>query len=264
MQHIKSLAAMLMAYFILIIWRDLYAFSCIILIIPLIITSIMMMGLFQFAAKKRLCLATCYFQSTSLLYKIFTGKLFVFLRALLTALLLTLVLLTQVVLWEWKVLIILFINVFLLYGLYLFILHSLAHSIHAKMRFVIAKNWTVTLNLLIMILVLAGVQYYSLIPDYLDASLTQTLNNATTHLFSECNIVHYLLQIGAEKDAFSWWLMMTGNEWISDQVISGMVWTVFLLSGGLAIWGYNRYLIEVADLLFIKEENYEITSRDEQ
>ncbi|OUD13866.1 hypothetical protein [Thioflexithrix psekupsensis] len=260
MQHIKPLAALLMAYFILIIWRDIYAFSCVILIIPMIVMSIMMIGLFQFAAKKRWCLATCYFQPSSLLYQIFTGKIFVFIRAILTALFLTVVLLVQMVLWEWKILVILLMNLFLLYGLYHFILSSLKLSIHPQMRFVIAKNWTVSINLLMMIFVLAGVQYYSFIPDYLDPSLAKTLNNATVHLVSECDMVRYLLQMGAEKDAFSWWLMVTGNEWISDQVISGIVWTLFLLSGGVAVWGYNRYLIEVADLFLVKEENSEITS----
>jgi beta-xylosidase len=105
-----------------------------------------------------------------------------------------------------------------------------------------------------MVTVLAGIQYYSLIPDYLEPSLTETLNKATARYFSECQIVHYLLQMGAQKDAFSWWLMVTGTDWISDQSAKVMMWILFLLSGGLAIWGYNRYLIEIADLLIHKEK----------
>jgi hypothetical protein len=145
-QHIKSLAAMLMAYFVLIIWRDIYSFSCVVLIIPVMIMGITLIGLFQFGLRKKICLASCYFQSSSLLYQIFTGKILVFIRSSLMALLLTVMLLIQLVLWDWVVLLALFFNIFLLYGLYIFILSRLNFFINANMRFVIAKNWTIVLN----------------------------------------------------------------------------------------------------------------------
>ncbi|NWF66454.1 MAG: hypothetical protein HXX81_03185, partial [Campylobacterales bacterium] len=76
------------------------------------------------------------------------------------------------------------------------------------MKYSVIKEWIVSINSLFLLFVLIFIQLNSSIPTYIDSSLTVTVANTSKIIYSDCEIVNYLLKLNIEKEFIIWWLML--------------------------------------------------------
>jgi hypothetical protein len=252
MSVIKFLLAWIISIFPLLVWRENYQYDCIMLAMPILVMSIITISIVQLKYRQRLCLANCYAQSNSILFYILTGRILVIIRAMFIAVILTIILMTQIALWRLEILMLLWLDGIVIYLIYKFVYNLLSGQVNLNMRNLIAKNWTITINSVLMLILLANIQFYTAIPAYLDESLTQTIINATNTINSECFYIQLFIQLTASYEASLWWLMVLGSQFVRYEVVLLSLWGLFLLGNGLALFAYSRYLISI--LIFHEEK----------
>jgi len=238
----------LTGFLVILAWKSVHTESCLVLAFPITIIIIISMSVIEFSAKKKECLAQFYFIESSLLYRLYNSKKILFIKSLLLSVLLGTSLMIAVVFWDIKIIQILFFDIFILYWIYAKTLNILAGSIKKMMKYVIAKDISVSINTFLLIVSILIVEIYSPIPIYVDISLKTTLISAYNIFSSECTVINFLLKLNAEKDAFSWWAMLNVDNHINDKNLKILAWTTFLLSNSLAAYAYSRYMIQLIDL----------------
>ncbi len=60
MKTLKTLAALVLASAVLIVWQDIYSSSCLMLIFPVMLTIIIMFGFIETEMNRKRCFAQCY------------------------------------------------------------------------------------------------------------------------------------------------------------------------------------------------------------
>ena len=197
--------------------------------------------------KKRDCLVRSYFFEDSFAFQFFSSKNIAFVKLLLIAIFLGSSLVISIISWGFSIMVVLFIDIFILYWLYFGLLKLLSTSVKEPVKYVITKDLSVFINTFILVIAILIIEYYSPIPTYLSDSLKSTLDLAYDSYTSECKLTHFLLKLNIEKEAASWWTMLYANQQIENQNLKLLAWVVFLLSHGLVAYAYSRYIIQLID-----------------
>ena len=244
-----TFALSIAGYFALLAWKQIYSGSCLNLMFPFIIMLIIGIGVMELSIKKRECLARSYFVEGSFPYRFFNSRKLVFIKSFSLSILLTTSLALASISWDFKVFSLLFVDILLLNWMYSKTLYILTCNIKETLKFVIAKDISVSINSFILIVLLLIIQFYTPIPTYVDASLKATLTSAFTVFSSECAITDFLLMVNTQKDAFSWWTVLNIDSHIHDQNLKFIAWLAFLLTNGLAAYAFSRYTIQLLDFV---------------
>lgn len=252
---LKNLASIFIGYFLLIIWHKVYSMDCLSLLIPLIVGLIISIGVFKSNMQIRCCIANCYFKESSMLYRFLTRSVLVSFFSIVFSLIISICFLLSITLFDFVDFIILAIDMLLIYFIYKFLLKKFKNTLKDNMKYTILKNWSAQINVFLMVIIFLIIQLNSSIPSFVDYSLTGTVNNASSLVVSECNCTNYFVKINAEINAFKWWLMINANHTITDKNFRWVAWILFLLTNGISILGFSKYILQLID--FTKTEDCE-------
>jgi len=101
--------------------------------------------------------------------------------------------------------------------------------------------------IIVQALIILVIQLNSNIPSFVNYSLSDTIINASSLVVSECNCTNYFIKINAEVNAFKWWLMINANHIITDKNFRWVAWIIFLLTNGISILGFSKYILQLFD-----------------
>ncbi len=245
---IKKFIVGLLGFFVLFLWKNIYAAGCFTLLIPLVIGGIITFNVREAFLKKRKCIVDCYFTEKTFPYRLLNGKLFFTLIAFIISMILTLALVLNVIIWDIKYFIILGIDLFLLYGLYFLFLKFFGTVLKDSIKYTVIKNFSTHINTLIVLVVLVIIQFYSAVPNYIKPSLQETVQTASQTVASQCQMTNTFAKLNIEKEAFIWYIMIVNSQKIDNKNLKWLAWIIFLFSGGLSIVGYSRYILQILDI----------------
>jgi len=259
---LKNIGFLSLGLLLLLVWRLLYQAECYTLLIPLFIGTIITLSIRESYVKKKECIANCYFKEKSFFDTLIRGRFFINIISFIMALILTLSLILYLTLASVDLLLFLFVDMFLLYILYIWLINSTKNSLNHHIRYAIIKDWVVTINSFLSLLVLIYIQLNAYIPSYLEASLTQTITNASSTIASSCETINYLVKANIEKEAIGWWFMLNIDSNLENDNYRLLSWVLFLINGGLSMFAYSRFMVQILDFSYQrnketnKETNY--------
>ncbi len=234
---------------LLLIWSLTYSAQCWALVLPLIIILISTLAARDRIRHRRQCLADCYFVRGSLLNRLLRSTTVITLTSVVTATLLTAILLVSVPGRGIEILALLAMDSIVIAMLYFGLVQAATGvlKVNQGFRSIFARNWTVAINVPMVVVVLLLLQLKQPPPAYLDPSmdLATTMQTASAELASKCRITDLLIRTRQEAEAFSWWLMIKSSSVIEDSHLRWAVWLFFLLSGALGLLAYSRFCVQL-------------------
>jgi len=245
---IRAIAALVLSLGVLFAWRYSATQGCLSLVIAVIVVITVTAGELEDAMLRRYCLASCYFQHGSLPDRWLRGRTIAALRSLVLALFASSFLLLGFLVWDMTTIRIVALDALLIVGLMALFRTLSAHLFTDQTTEVVIKAWTVATNTVLVVLVLALIQFWSTSPEYLRHALIEPLNAASPEATSACALIRVLSEAYIGKDAISWSLMTKTSLELENPLILGVAWFVFLLSGALAIWAYSRFVVQIVGL----------------
>lgn len=253
---LRNLASIFIGYFLLILWHKSYSTDCLSLLIPLIVGLIIAIGVFRSNMQKRYCIANCYFKESSMLYRILTSGVIISIFSFCYSFVISIFFLLSITLYDFIDFIILAIDILLIYFIYQYLQKKFCYTLKDNMKYTVLKNLSAQINVFLMVIILLIIQLNSSIPSFVDYSLTETINNASSLVVSECNCTNYFVKLNAEVNAIKWWLMINTNNIITDKNFRWIAWILFLLTNGITILGFSKYILQLMDFTnaFTNEE----------
>jgi hypothetical protein len=257
MLFLRSLSALLLSLALLWVWRRTAVLSCASLLVASIVVLAIAAGLREQAVRRRRCSARCWFRPGSIPYRWLHGQVLVTLRSLAVGLFAASVLLLGLLAWEPEMLALLALDALLMLGLFALFRALAGRMFHPEAGAVLVKTWTVAINTWTMAAAFMVLQLYSPVPEYIEPSVSATIESASRQIASQCPVVDLLAEAYVEKEAFAWWLMVQGGERFEAPGLRWAAWTIFLLSGTIGLWAYSRFLAQLlgfASVLEYREE----------
>jgi len=250
MNILKLFIASLSAIFLtLSIWTLSYQYNCIMIIFPIIFLITISLSFIELKTRERICFKNCYFISNSLFARMLSSKFLIILFYILTSFIMTISALYGVIEYSkeiWMYLI-LHIGVTTILYKYLFVIFS--KTLKEDYRALFAREWTINITALIMIVSYIYFSMNSFEPSYLRVTLEETLKVASNSINSNCTIINYFLKLQKEIDSISWWFIDKGTENIQDRTYNIGIWIGFLFINSFAILGVNRFIAQVIYLI---------------
>ena len=247
---LRNIGFLVLGFGLLLVWKFVYELGCYTLLLPLIIGVIIMLGVRESFVKKKECVADCYFKDKSFFDMLIRGKFFINILSFLISLLLSLTLILYLTVVSLNVLMFLFFDMFIIYVLYFWLINNTKNSLNDKIRYSIIKDWVVFINSVLFLFVLIYLQLNAYVPVYIENSLTQSIVNASATVTSSCEAVNYLLKANIEKEAISWWLMLSLDSNLDNENYRLIFWVIFLVNGGLSMFAYSRFMVQILDFSY--------------
>ncbi len=194
----------------------------------------------------RVCFRDCFFKRSSLFAKILSSRVLVTVFYLILSLLMTvsaLAVAIELPLVFWLYLLV--GHTALIVVIYRYFDHIFINTIQDSYRGLIAREWTVNIAALLLILLVLYLSYEGFTPEYLSSGLGETVRNASNSISSDCTVISVVLKIHKEIDATFWWIMVNGDEHIGSQSLKAGSWFVFLFFNSMAILGINRFVAQI-------------------
>ena len=231
----------------LILWRYIYPYTCLSLVIPLSIASVICTGRFVARMHRRRYWASYYLIENSPLYHLVTGRTFSMILAIITGSVYALSLSAFTALGGAFEMIMISLN-----GLLAIILHPIASALtqrhaatgvanHATKRLLTLSCFTITAIIYIAILL------NTKIPDYIDpTSLRASVDAASQQVASQCPFINISLKGVQEFTATQWFFMVGSTGFLESSMLKYASWLVFLGYSSLAFMGMSLLSAELA------------------
>ena len=129
--------------------------------------------------------------------------------------------------------------------LYNFFDHLFINTIQKSYRGLMAREWTINITAPLLIIVVLYLSYEGYTPEYLSATLGESVSNASNSISSDCTVISVFLKLQKEIDAAFWWIVINSDEQIEYRPLKVGSWFVFLFFNSLAILGINRFMVQV-------------------
>jgi len=94
------------------------------------------------------------------------------------------------------------------------------------------------------------ISFHQTPPGYLDDSLSQTIKNASSLIYSSCDIINMFVKLVAEITAIKWWLMIELSINYHNKLFLFIFWIVFFLGNFGFYYTFARCYQQIA--VFIK------------
>jgi hypothetical protein len=231
----------------LILWRYIYPYTCLSLVIPLFFAIVICAGRFVASMHRRRHWASYYLKENSSLYLLVTGRLFSMIRAIITGTVYAFSLSAFTALGGAYEMITLFLNGFLVLILHPvtkdFIQRHAAIGVadHATKRLLALSSFTITAIIYIAIL------FNTKMPDYIDpTSLRASVNAASQQVASQCPFINISLKGVQEFTATQWFFMVASTGFLESSMLKYASWLVFLGYSSLALMGMSLLSAELA------------------
>jgi len=254
-------ASILLIFPILMSWETGYSYGCYMLFFPLIMLLIISHSFIELKMQQRLCFKHCYFTQESLFAKLLASRVFVSIIYFILSLLMSITLLYGIIDYSRELWLYLAIHILLVILLYRAIFQALSHTIKKDYLPIFAKEWTINISSLLLIMVFIYLTLYQgYVPAYLTDNLQQTISNASNTMHSDCYLSRIILKLKIEIDGLFWWLVSQNAEYFNDQTIKMTLWLLFIFINSLALSGLNRFIVQIIyliDKLFNRNKKYE-------
>lgn len=257
MPRLAVLAATAIGPLIMVAWSAIYPISCVSMILPVAVIAILTLRIREKAVKRRACLAHCYFREGSFIYRMIRSGILITLYAIVVSTVLTTALMVSLIAWTDAMIALMVADALVIAFLYLAFTRLSEKTFRVREAFasVFAKDWTVGIGAPLLLGGLVIIQYHSPIPAYIQPDdLRTTVQAASSSVQSQCPIVNTLAKLNLEKEGFSWWLMIKGARSIEDVSLEWTAWFLFLISGGLSVWAYSYFCVQVIDSAYRMRE----------
>lgn len=255
---IKLFASIMVCISALFVWRNVYSAPCFLsLPIPLFVIVVVSMGLIEQAVTQRDCFANCYFKRRSIIYQFVRSRTVISTVSFLAAAAAGTALALDLITFTNGPLAFVALDSLFVCWLFLWLVRTTVGSVKDEMRYVLTKSWVVSANVPLGVIALAIMQLYSAPPDYLRPDLLgETVIGASGSVHSECRPIDFLAKLSVESDAIFWWLMINGSRLINNDNLRWVWWTTFLLGGGMSLWAYSRFLVQMVSFVHQLENKH--------
>lgn len=153
--------------------------------------------------QSRLCFRDCFFEKNSIFAKILSSKITVSIFYTIISIMMTISALSasiqlQSSLWLY----LLSIHIILMILVYRVLNYIFRSSIHDSYRRLMAREWSINIMALLLIIVALYLYYNGYAPDYLRDGLGESVLNASNSISSECRYTNMILKIQKEIDQY--------------------------------------------------------------
>lgn len=247
---------------ILFSWK-VFDISCILFAVTLIIVTFFLAMTF---AESRLLyrknLANVIFKEGSLFYGWLNRKWFVLLLSFIKALVIGIVLLVSMIHWNGHVTKIMFIDVILILGIYVWFVRYFEKHAKEDVKHLVARKSAIITNTLITVPILIIIMLYSMPPEFVSGSISQTMSNAKASTVPvSCEILSLLQTYDNVREGLGWWVMFKASSSAENSMYSIMAWILFLMMQTVYIWIFSRLILSVTirwDKIFSKAGKYKL------
>ena len=254
--HFKTFLALLGAFVLLLIYQQTYMLGCIFsLSIPLLVTLIITYSLANMKLAQRRCLAECYFVQDSFLSKLVKSPLFLTFISFFLALFVALFLFTSLPLIDLWGVGILLLDSFALGFAYIYLLAKFRSTLKEQMRERVVIAFITWVNVAVMALFYAAMQYYASPPIDLQNGLEQNMVLFSNSVASECGFLNTLLKLNAEAQVLQWHTWNYLIDALEQDTLRLGTTLLFLLQGGLLFFALSRYILEVVRFVHTHESD---------
>lgn len=237
----RQLAIATIAYLLLCIWSASYFLSCISLVIPLFVFTVIFKNSYILKKKIKICTAKCLFKESSWIYNLLTKKLIIIISSIFISLILTISLSLAIIHFTIFDFIIFGLDIIFLIVLYNKILSS--QIINDNIKLPIVQNSASWINSIVFAFLLTIISFNQTPPEYIDINLENSVKKASVLTQSNCEVINYGSRIVSEVSATKWWFMLGYSNKIKNNYIKILVWFVFLFGNYLAIFAFSRYIL---------------------
>ena len=249
MRQFRILAAVLVVFAALAVWRLTYDSQCASAAIPLLAIALIGFQTAEYAVFRRRCFSDCAFEEGSFLHRFYSRTTLSIVVAIFVSAVAGLSLFLNLLTWTDPVLALLAADGLLLAFIAPPLIRTGSRHLRPGIARIASKNIIAALNAVLLLVPLLAIQYYSPFPAFVDpASLTTTVSQALQSFNSQCLATDFLAKLQAVKEGFSWWLMLKANVQLPDPTFRVAAWIIFLVSGSLSVWAYSKLIVQAADL----------------
>jgi hypothetical protein len=243
--YVRIIAAAALAFAALVLW--IYSRHCIALVIPAIVIVIITISTREYAVKRRKCLADYHFRKRSILHRVFSSSTLTTVRSFAISAIAGTTLMLNLLTWNSITLAVLALDIVFVAAVFKVALRACEPVTMVGISPIVAKMCASWINTVVIVAVLFLIQLHSSFPDYLDSSLSVTMERALRTVGSHCDLLDPVVKLHHAKEALGWWLMLGGTMQL-NQTSALAAWSLYLLSGSLSIWAYSRYMTQVIHL----------------
>ena len=232
----------------LLVWRVTYGAHCVAALIPCAVIFLIAYQSVEFGLAKRRCLANCFLPPATMIHRLATGRVVAFAVAIAGSLIAGGLLILNLVLWRPPVLALLAVDAALIALVLPGIERAFARGLRSEMVGIAAKHALTIANGLVLLVLLVVVELHAPIPVARDVTWQEALRAATQAVGSDCPQIDVLVRLYAEKEAMTWWLMLSADTAVASSTFRFAAWFLFLLSSSLSVWAFSRFVVQAVHL----------------
>ena len=229
---------------ILFSWK-VFDTSCILFVIILTIVTFFLTMIF---AESRLLyrkgLADVVFKDNSFFYCWLNRKWFVLLISFIKALMIGILLLVSMMHWNEQITKVMFVDIVLILGIYkVFVIYFEKHA-QEDITHLVARKSAIITNIAIIVPILTVVMLYSMPPDFVDSSISRTVNNAKASAIPvSCEILSLLQTYDSVREGLGWWAMYKASLHLENSIFLIGAWILFLMIQTFYVWAFSKLIL---------------------
>jgi len=244
------IASILFIYFILFGWIESYKINCLMILFPIVVAIVISYSFIELKMHDRLCFRDCFLKDRSIFALMLSSRWFVTIVYIIISLIMTISAMVASIDIDEKIWLYIFtlhiLSVIMLQKIFDSLLYG---SVKGSYRRLIAREWTIHITSIVLMVVTVYVYYNGYEPIYIQSGLRESIISASNSRFSNCLLLDSLLKIEREVDALFWWMITNGSEYIESSLLKFGAWLLFLLFNSLAILGINRFIVQVVYMI---------------
>lgn len=250
----KIALPLFICFLLFLVWASAAPWGCWALFFPLVVLFVISYSFIDARMHRRLCYRDCFFNTKSFIARILSSKFFITIVALIVSSVLTVSSMLLIVALPTAMWIYIAMHIILMQLLYDKLKSWSVSVVNPGYRSIFAREWSIHIGAVPIILAAVLVSYYGYEPAYLRDSWQATLTAATNAVHSDCRMIDYTLRINNEINALFWWTMEQGNTLLQNDILRTAMWLLFLLNNALACLGINRFIGTVIYLIDKKRQ----------
>ncbi len=253
----QIVASMVLIYFILIAWNNTYQIGCFSWFIPILITLILASSYIEIKLKEKECYKNCYFKDNTIIPKILMSPYFTSIFFIILSIGYSITLMYDILNYDKWMYVFIIIFIFIVFGIYNYLLNSFSKIINEKHLEIFAREITVKISALVLLIVYIFIYINGYDPEYLESTIEETLYSATNSMSSNCTYIDAILRIKTEIEVYMWFYTKEFDALNSNQNLRVISWIGFIFFNVISILGLNRLIVQIVYLTtkILKDDN---------
>lgn len=253
---------MILLALILFSWKVLDSSCILFAVILTIVTFFLAMSFAENRLLYRKNLADVIFKEGSLFHGWLNRKWFVLLFSFIKALAVGILLLVSMMQWNEHITQVMLIDVILISGIYVWFVRYFGKHTQEDVTHLVARKSAIITNTLIIVPILIVVMLYSMPPEFVSGSVSQTVNNAKASTVPvSCEILSVLQTYDNVREGLGWWVMFKASSSVESSIYTILAWILFLMMQTVYIWIFSRLILSATirwDKIFSKTGKYKL------